>query len=135
MDIVDNSSDFESKIRALISKVAWSIGIDIGDRLTTGARKLKFVVNGPLPSEGCFPEGFRDFEVYFQREFIRLGDQLSPFTLCLKIPTKSLIVPDRKNIEISIFEIQEFLKMSKFRYFKLAKFRNLKAHKWEKFDI
>ena len=70
MDIVDNGSDFESKIRALISKVAWSIGIDIGDRLTTGARKLKFVINGPLPSEAAFPEGFRDFEVYFQREFI-----------------------------------------------------------------
>lgn len=70
MDIVDNGSDFESKIRALISKVAWSIGIDIGDRLTTGARKLKFVINGPLPSEAVFPEGFRDFEVYFQREFI-----------------------------------------------------------------
>jgi len=60
---VDNLSDFESKIRSLISKVAWSIGIDIGDRLTTGARKLKFVVNGPLPSEKAFPEGFRDFEV------------------------------------------------------------------------
>jgi hypothetical protein len=63
VDIVDNLSDFESKIRSLISKVAWSIGIDIGDRLTTGARKLKFVVNGPLPSEKAFPEGFRDFEV------------------------------------------------------------------------
>ena len=45
--------------------MAWSIGIDIGDRLTTGARKLKFVVNGPLPSEKAFPEGFRDFEVRF----------------------------------------------------------------------
>ena len=65
VDIVDNLSDFESKIRSLISKVAWSIGIDIGDRLTTGARKLKFVVNGPLPSEKAFPEGFRDFEVRF----------------------------------------------------------------------
>jgi len=60
---VDNLSDFESKIRSLISKVAWSIGIDIGDRLTTGSRKLKFVINGPLPSEKAFPEGFRDFEV------------------------------------------------------------------------
>ena len=53
----------------MISKVAWSIGIDIGDRLTTGARKLKFVVNGPLPSEKAFPEGFRDFEV---RVFLRI---------------------------------------------------------------
>ena len=73
MDIVDNSSDFESKIRSLISKVAWSIGIDIGDRLVSGARKLKFVVNGPLPSEAVFPDGFRDFEVRFQREYLFTG--------------------------------------------------------------
>jgi hypothetical protein len=63
MDVVDNSSDFESKIRSLISKVAWSIGIDIGDRLTSGSRKVKFVVNGPLPLDELFPDGFRDFEV------------------------------------------------------------------------
>ena len=63
MDIVDNSMDFETKIKTVISKVAWSIGIDIGDRLVTGARKLKFVVNGPLPAENVFADGFRDFEV------------------------------------------------------------------------
>ena len=55
--------DFETKIKTVISKVAWSIGIDIGDRLVTGARKLKFVVNGPLPAENVFADGFRDFEV------------------------------------------------------------------------
>ena len=55
--------DFETKIKAVIGKVASSIGIDIGDRLTTGARKLKFVINGPLPTETVFPDGFRDFEV------------------------------------------------------------------------
>ena len=63
MDIVDNSMDFETKIKTVISKVAWSIGIDIGDRLVSGARKLKFVVNGPLPTEHVFADGFRDFEV------------------------------------------------------------------------
>ena len=63
MDIVDNSMDFETKIKTVISKVAWSIGIDIGDRLVSGARKLKFVVNGPLPTENMFADGFRDFEV------------------------------------------------------------------------
>ena len=56
--------DFESKIKTVVSKVADSIGIDIGDRLVTGARKLKFVVNGPLPPENVFPDGVRDFEVH-----------------------------------------------------------------------
>ena len=74
--------DFETKIKTVISKVAWSIGIDIGDRLVSGARKLKFVVNGPLPTEHVFADGFRDFEVnknsvyefFFQfHEFFSLG--------------------------------------------------------------
>ena len=43
--------DFESKINNLITRVAWSIGIDVGDRLRSGAKKVKFVVNGPLPGE------------------------------------------------------------------------------------
>ena len=38
------------------------MGLDIGDRLTSGAKKVKFVVNGPLPCADIFPE-FRDFEV------------------------------------------------------------------------
>ena len=63
VDLVDNrGADFESKIKYLISKIAWSIGIDVGDRLMEGAKKVKFVVNGPLPSEDQFPE-FRDFDV------------------------------------------------------------------------
>jgi hypothetical protein len=48
---MDNSKDFESKINELILKVAWSIGIDVGDRLRSGARKFKFVVNAPLPPD------------------------------------------------------------------------------------
>ena len=63
VDMVDNSgSNFEAKINSLISKVAWSIGIDVGDRLTQGAKKVKFVINGPLRSDTDFPS-FRDFEV------------------------------------------------------------------------
>ena len=47
----------------MISKVTWSIGLDIGDRLMKNARKVKFVVDGPLPPDNSFPERFRDFEV------------------------------------------------------------------------
>ena len=63
VDIVDNSTDFDSKIRNLISKVAMEVGIEVGDRLTNGSRKIKFVVNGPLPEDSIFPERFRDFDV------------------------------------------------------------------------
>lgn len=54
--------DFESKINSMILKVAWSIGIDVGDRFRSGARKLKFVVNSPLPPDSEFPR-FYLFEV------------------------------------------------------------------------
>jgi len=63
VDLVDNSdSNFDAKINGLISKVAGSIGIELGDRLHQGSKKVKFVVNGPLPSDCSFPS-FRDFEV------------------------------------------------------------------------
>jgi len=62
VDVVDNSSDFEHKINVLIEKVSGSIGLDVGDRLQSDARKLKYVVNGPLPGDHAFPS-FRDFEV------------------------------------------------------------------------
>ena len=61
--IGNTGSNFQHKINALISRVAWSIGLDIGDRLMQTARKVKLVVNGPLPSDNEFPERFRDFEV------------------------------------------------------------------------
>ncbi|TRY71688.1 hypothetical protein TCAL_03417 [Tigriopus californicus] len=63
VDIVDNSSDFETKINNLITRVAWSMGLDVGDRLRSGAKKVKFVVNGPLPGDHAFPS-FRDFTVH-----------------------------------------------------------------------
>jgi len=62
VDIIDNSSDFETKINRLISCVAVKMGIDVGDRLKVNARKVKFVVNTPLPQDFHFPS-FRDFEV------------------------------------------------------------------------
>jgi len=62
VDIIDNKSDFESKINRLISCVAVKMGIDVGDRLNVNAKKVKFAVNGPLPKDNAFPN-FRDFEV------------------------------------------------------------------------
>jgi hypothetical protein len=64
VDSIGNTgSNFQHKINALISRVAWSIGLDIGDRLMKNARKVKFVVDGPIPPVSAFPERFRDFEV------------------------------------------------------------------------
>ncbi|PNF36857.1 TRPL translocation defect protein 14 [Cryptotermes secundus] len=61
-DLVDNSTDFETKICRMISSVCLKLGIDTGDRLLTNSRKLKFLVQGPLPSDSVFPP-FQDFEV------------------------------------------------------------------------
>jgi len=62
VDVIDNGSDFETKINRLISCVAAKMGIDIGDRLKVNARKVKFAVNSPLPKD--FEDlNYRDFEV------------------------------------------------------------------------
>lgn len=69
-DVIDNSSDFEGKIRRMIGSVCQKLGIDTGDRLLTNSRKLKYLVKGPLPDESLFPP-FQDFEVvhnYLQSE-------------------------------------------------------------------
>ena len=42
--------------------MALKIGVDIGDRLSVNAKKIKFAINGPLPKDSAFPN-FRDFEV------------------------------------------------------------------------
>ena len=57
-----------------ISKVVSSIGIDIGDRLTHGSRKIKFVVNGPLPADSQFPARYRDFDV--SHHYLRTSSRL-----------------------------------------------------------
>merc|ERR1712183_529567 len=62
VDVIDNGSDFETKINRLISCGTLKIGVDIGDRLSVNAKKIKFAINGPLPKDSAFPN-FRDFEV------------------------------------------------------------------------
>ncbi|XP_063603821.1 TRPL translocation defect protein 14-like [Penaeus indicus] len=61
-DVIDNSTDFDTKMRRMISVVCQKLGVDTGDRLKTNARKLKFLVKGPLPDDGLFPT-FQDFSV------------------------------------------------------------------------
>lgn len=41
-DVIDNSTDFETKIKRMISSVCQKVGIDTGDRLLTTSKKVKF---------------------------------------------------------------------------------------------
>lgn len=61
-DVIDNSTDFETKMNRLIESVCQKLGIDVGDRLKTTSRKLKFLVAGPLSPDTEFP-AFQDFDV------------------------------------------------------------------------
>lgn len=61
-DVIDNSTDFEGKIRRMIGSICHKIGIDTGDRLLKNSRKVKFLVRAPLPDDSVFPP-FQDFEV------------------------------------------------------------------------
>lgn len=61
-DVIDNSTDFEGKIRRMIGAVCHKMGIDTGDRLLKESRKLKFLIKGPLPDDSVF-EPFQDFDV------------------------------------------------------------------------
>jgi len=72
VDIIDNSTDFETKINRLIAAVTQKIGIDTGDRLRTNARKIKFVVNSPLPDNSAFPS-YADFNV--RHHYLRTGSR------------------------------------------------------------
>ena len=82
VDIIDNRSDFDSKINRLIDLVVKRIGIDVGDRFVLcsqkviitdylntiyfrfrpNSRKVKFVVSGMCP-DSDFPVKFTDFQV------------------------------------------------------------------------
>jgi len=62
VDIIDNRSDFDSKINRLIDLVVKRIGIDVGDRFRPNSRKVKFVVSGICP-DSDFPVKFTDFQV------------------------------------------------------------------------
>lgn len=60
-DVIDNSTDFETKMNRMIEAVTQKLGIDVGDRLKTTSRKLKFLVKS-LPPDASFPP-FQDFDV------------------------------------------------------------------------
>ncbi|XP_018798263.1 PREDICTED: TRPL translocation defect protein 14 isoform X2 [Bactrocera latifrons] len=60
-DVIDNSTNFETKMNRLIEAVCQKVGIDIGDRLLATSRKLKFLV-ATLPADSEFPP-FQDFDV------------------------------------------------------------------------
>ncbi|XP_030375948.1 TRPL translocation defect protein 14 isoform X3 [Scaptodrosophila lebanonensis] len=60
-DVIDNSTDFETKMNRMIESVCQKLGIDTGDRLQATSRKLKFLV-ATLPVDSEFPP-FQDFDV------------------------------------------------------------------------
>ncbi|XP_059488051.1 TRPL translocation defect protein 14 [Neocloeon triangulifer] len=61
-DVIDNTTNFEQKMRRMIECVCHKLGVDTGDRLKVNARKRKFLVQGPLPPVDAFPK-FQDFDV------------------------------------------------------------------------
>lgn len=61
IDVIDNSTDFDTKVRRLIASVCKRLGIDTTDRLATNSHKLKFLVQS-MPADSAFPP-FQDFEV------------------------------------------------------------------------
>lgn len=42
-DVIDNSTDFETKMNRMIECVCQKLGIDTGDRLLQTSRKLKYL--------------------------------------------------------------------------------------------
>lgn len=61
IDVIDNSTNFESKLKRMIFCVCRRIGIDTGDRLAKESKKLKFLL-ASKPPEDNFPP-FQDFDV------------------------------------------------------------------------
>lgn len=61
-DVIDNSTDFETKIGRMIVAVCHKFGIDAQDRLSSNSRKTKFLLDSILPDDSEFPP-FQDFEV------------------------------------------------------------------------
>jgi hypothetical protein len=63
-DVVDNSTDFETKIYRMIGVVCSKLGVNVQDRLSQNSKKVKFLVRGPLPPNETFPPGFQDFSIF-----------------------------------------------------------------------
>ncbi|KAH9525729.1 TRPL translocation defect protein 14 [Bulinus truncatus] len=60
-DVVDNSTDFETKISRMIAAVCSRVGIDTKDRLAPNSFKRKFLVS-KIPPEKDFPH-YQEFHV------------------------------------------------------------------------
>eukprot|EP00800_Vazella_pourtalesii_P014040 TRINITY_DN3467_c0_g1_i2.p1 TRINITY_DN3467_c0_g1~~TRINITY_DN3467_c0_g1_i2.p1 ORF type:complete len:285 (+),score=51.79 TRINITY_DN3467_c0_g1_i2:272-1126(+) len=61
VEVIDNSTDFDGKIRRVKEAICARIGIDVGDRLHLESKKRKFLVKS-LKSDEEFPT-FQDFDV------------------------------------------------------------------------
>jgi len=61
IDVIDNSTDFDTKLTRMIDCVCRRIGIDVGDRLSLSSRKSKFLIKS-LPPQDIFPS-YQDFQV------------------------------------------------------------------------
>ena len=61
-EVIDNSTDFEMKMRRLIKAVADKLSIPHAEEICQ-AVKLKFLLAGHLPEPLEWPVKFRDFEV------------------------------------------------------------------------
>ena len=60
-DVIDNSTDFETKVNRMIESVCQKLGIDTGDRLLNTSRKLKYLVECELVDKDFPP--YQDFNV------------------------------------------------------------------------
>jgi predicted ATPase len=61
LEIIDNSTDFDTKLKRLIMAVCLKVDIDVGDRLAERSKKVKFLV-AKMPSDMMFPS-YQDFHV------------------------------------------------------------------------
>lgn len=72
-DVIDNSTDFESKVNRMIECVCQKLGIDTGDRLLTTSKKVKFL--------GNFHTISRDFQVLVMLLFVSSVGTTTEFRL------------------------------------------------------
>ncbi|EEC11249.1 conserved hypothetical protein, partial [Ixodes scapularis] len=63
MDVIDNSTDFDTKVRRMIESVCRRIGVDTGDRLALNSRKVKFLVSS-LPPDSVSTARFKTLEIF-----------------------------------------------------------------------
>ncbi|KAF7495526.2 hypothetical protein SSS_06237 [Sarcoptes scabiei] len=62
MDVIDNSTDFDTKMRRMIAALCRRIGIEADDRLQDESHKIKYLIEGPPPESSLFPP-HQDFDV------------------------------------------------------------------------